>query len=148
MNDVPMNDAPRNDKDLQLNSLIQQMAQQHQPELPSPGVIWWRARIQKKFAEKERIERPLVIMRMLAGTVGLVVVAWLVSNYGVQSAGGCGIFRRTLWLVFPGFRSSRRLPAYQSARIQIVKLAGTQPSLFGFISLDLRSSAIWFSERD
>ena len=84
-----MNDAPMNDKDLQLNSMIQQMARQHQPELPSPGVIWWRARLQKKFADKERIERPLVIMRMLAGTVGLVV-AWMFLNYGVQSAGGTG----------------------------------------------------------
>ncbi len=90
MNDAPMNDVPLNGRDVQLNSMIQQMAWQHQPELPSPGEIWWRARIQKKFAEKERIERPLVIMRMLAGTVGLVVVAWLVSNYGVQSTGGTG----------------------------------------------------------
>jgi hypothetical protein len=77
-----------NDKDIQFNALIQQMAQQHQPELPSAGVIWWRARIQKKFAEKERIERPLVIMRMLAGTVGLVVVAWLVVNYRGQFSNG------------------------------------------------------------
>jgi hypothetical protein len=62
-------------KDQQLNSLIQQMAQQHQPELPSPGVIWWRAQIQKKLAEKERIERPMLIMRMLATVVCLAVVA-------------------------------------------------------------------------
>ena len=103
MNDAPMNDAPVNDKDVQLNWMIQQMAQQHQPELPSPGVIWWRARIQKKFAEKERIERPLVIMRMLAGTVGLVVVACLVSNYGVQSAGGAGFSGGLLALCFLAF---------------------------------------------
>ena len=90
MNDAPMNDVPLNDKDLQLNATIQQMARQHQPELPSPGVIWWRAQIQKKFAEQHRIERPLVIMRMLAGTVGLVAMAWLVLNYGVRSAGGTG----------------------------------------------------------
>jgi hypothetical protein len=85
-----MSDVPMNNKDLQLNSMIQQMAQQHRPDLPSPGVIWWRAQIQKKFAEQHRIERPLVIMRMLAGIVGLVVVAWMFLNYGVQSAAGTG----------------------------------------------------------
>ena len=86
MNDAPMNDVPLNDKDLQLNATIQQMARQHQPELPSPGVIWWRAQIQKKFAEKERIERPMAIMRMLAGTVGLVIAAYLVLNHRGQLA--------------------------------------------------------------
>ncbi len=103
MNDAPMNDVPLNDKDLQLNSMIHQMATQHQPQLPSPGVIWWRARIQKKFAEKERIERPLVIMRMLAGTVGLMVVVWLFSNYGVQSAGGTGFSGGLFALCFLAF---------------------------------------------
>ncbi len=103
MNDAPMNDVPLDGKDLQLNSMIQQMAQQHQPELPSPGVIWWRAQIQKKFAEQHRIERPLVIMRMLAGTVGLLVVAWLVLNYGVQSAAGAGFSGGLFGLCFLAF---------------------------------------------
>lgn len=84
MNNVPLNN---DEKDLQINAIIQQMAQQHQPELPSPGVIWWRAQIQKKFAEKERIERPMAIMRLLAGTVGLVIAAYLILNYRVQLAG-------------------------------------------------------------
>lgn len=76
MNNVPMTN---DDKDLQINAMIQQMAQQHQPELPSPGVIWWRAQIQKKFAEKERIERPLLVMRMLATIVCLALVAALIG---------------------------------------------------------------------
>lgn len=67
-------------KDQQLISLIQQMAQQHQAELPGPGVIWWRAQIQRKLAEKERIERPLVIMRMLATVGCLVLVAAAVGT--------------------------------------------------------------------
>jgi hypothetical protein len=76
MNNVPLNN---DDKEIQINAMIQQMAQQHQPELPSPGVIWWRAQIQKKLAEKECIERPLVIMRMLATVACLALVAAVVG---------------------------------------------------------------------
>ncbi|MBZ5505420.1 MAG: hypothetical protein LAO78_08030 [Acidobacteriia bacterium] len=53
------------------------MADGDQPELPSPGLIWWRAQILKKQHEKERIERPLIIMRMLAAVVCLIVFVWL-----------------------------------------------------------------------
>src|SRR5260221_12981138 len=53
-------------EDSQLDFLIKKMAQDHRPELPSPDLIWWRAQILKKQAQKERIERPMVIMRMLA----------------------------------------------------------------------------------
>lgn len=59
---------------VQLDSLIKRMAQDHQAELPSPGVIWWRAQIQKKLAEKERIERPMAIMRLAAALACVVVV--------------------------------------------------------------------------
>jgi len=52
--------------DSQLDFLIKNMAEQHQPELPSPGLIWWRAQIQRKFAERERVERPIAIMRIVA----------------------------------------------------------------------------------
>ncbi len=68
--------------DSQLDFLIKDMARQHQADLPGPGLIWWRARIQKKLAEKERVERPLVIMRgvalavCLAVAVGFMVVNW------------------------------------------------------------------------
>ena len=64
MNNVPMTN---DDKDLRINVMIQQMAQQHQPELPSPGVIWWSTQIQKKFAEKERIKRPLLVIAHAPG---------------------------------------------------------------------------------
>ena len=40
-------------------------------------MIWWRAQILKKQAEKERIERPLTIMRMLAAVLCLAVVVGL-----------------------------------------------------------------------
>jgi di/tricarboxylate transporter len=68
--------------DVQLDSLIKQMAQEHQLELPSPGVIWWRAQIQKKIADKERIERPLVIMRQLTAVVWVVAFLFLLVAYG------------------------------------------------------------------
>ena len=58
-----------------LDLLIKNMAAGHQAELPAPGLVWWRAQILRKQAEKERVERPLAIMRMI--TVGMCVVAIL-----------------------------------------------------------------------
>ncbi|HET9366402.1 MAG TPA: hypothetical protein VFP71_15455 [Candidatus Angelobacter sp.] len=69
-----------NDHDLDL--LIKQMAAGHDAELPSPGLIWWRAQILKKQAEKERIERPVMIMRMVAVAIGLLVVIALAMSQG------------------------------------------------------------------
>lgn len=65
----------------EFDSLIKKMAADHQPELPSPGVIWWRAQILKKQAEKQRIERPFTIMRLLAAVVCLAIVAGLWFNH-------------------------------------------------------------------
>src|SRR5215472_8811727 len=69
-----------NDHDLDL--LIKNMAADHQPELPSPGLIWWRAQILKKQAEKERIERPLIVMRMMAVAMCLLAVIALWVSQG------------------------------------------------------------------
>lgn len=66
--------------DFEFDSLIKKMAAEHQPELPSPGLIWWRAQILKKQAEKERIERPFTIMRILAAVFCLIVLAGLSIN--------------------------------------------------------------------
>jgi hypothetical protein len=77
-------------KDTELDALIKNMADHHQPQLPSPGLIWWRAQVRKKLEAKERVERPMAIMRMLvsaAGAVvllGLVVVNWLTFHAGTQ----------------------------------------------------------------
>jgi len=59
--------------ELQLDSLIKKMATDHTPELPSPGLIWWRAQILKKQEETQRIERPMMIMKWLAAVVCAVV---------------------------------------------------------------------------
>ncbi len=67
-----------------LDVLLKQMAEDHQPELPGPGLIWWRAQILRKQREKERIEQPLIIMRWAAGVVcSLAFVVLLVGNWGL-----------------------------------------------------------------
>jgi hypothetical protein len=68
--------------DLEFDSLVKKMAAEHQPELPSPDVIWWRAQILKKQAEKQRIERPFTIMRVLAAILCLAVVVGLWISQG------------------------------------------------------------------
>jgi hypothetical protein len=69
--------------DAELDLLIKQMAADHQPELPGPGLIWWRAQLLRKQAEQERIERPATIMRMISvATCALVVLALWVSQGG------------------------------------------------------------------
>jgi hypothetical protein len=77
--------------DFEFDSLVKNMAMEHQPELPSPGVIWWRAQILKKQAEAERIERPAKIMRAFAVIISLVVVAGLWSS---ELDGTHGLFTR------------------------------------------------------
>jgi hypothetical protein len=72
--------------DFEFDSLIKKMAADHKPELPSPGVIWWRAQILKKQAEKERLERPFTIMRALAALLCLAVVVglWMSHADGIN----------------------------------------------------------------
>lgn len=72
------NDLQNND--LEFDLLIKKMAAGHQPELPSPDVIWWRAQILKKQAEKQRIERPVTIMRIAATALFLLVAVWLLTS--------------------------------------------------------------------
>jgi hypothetical protein len=73
--------------DLEFDSLIKKMAGDHQPELPSPGVIWWRAQILKKQAEKERIEHPYTIMRFLSMVLCLLFVIglWISQADGIRA---------------------------------------------------------------
>jgi hypothetical protein len=67
----------------EIDSLLKQMADSHRPELPSPGLVWWRAQILRKQQEKRRIERPLMIMRAMAGGVCVVAfLVFLISNWG------------------------------------------------------------------
>lgn len=85
-----------NDSDL--DAILKQMATEHRPQLPSPGLIWFRAQIVRKARQKERIERPLVVMRGLAGLAGGVMLLLLVaSNWGqMQDA-----MDRGRWFLLP-----------------------------------------------
>ena len=78
-NDDLQNDNLRNN-DLEFDFLIKKMAADHRPELPSSDVIWWRAQILKKQAEKERIERPVFIMRIAVAVLFPLVLVGLLSN--------------------------------------------------------------------
>jgi len=87
------NDLQNND--LQFDSLIRKMAAEHKPGLPSPDVIWWRAQILRKQAEKQRIERPVTIMRIVAAALFLVVVVglWIGEAGSMREAlGQLGVF--------------------------------------------------------
>lgn len=104
--------------DLQLDSLIKKMAQEHRPELPGPGLIWWRAQIQKKLADRERIERPIVIMRLVAAAVCLVIfAAWLAVNWsGLQTGGTRSSFLMLLALVGIGSMAAAWLLGSSASR--------------------------------
>jgi hypothetical protein len=78
----------------ELDALLKQMADDHRPQLPSPGLIWWRAQILKKQKEKERIERPLIIMRGVAAATCLVaLVVLLIANWGQLQGATFGAIR-------------------------------------------------------
>jgi hypothetical protein len=82
----------------QLDSLLKQMADHHRPELPSPGLIWWRAQIVRKQQEQARIERPAMIMRLVAIVACLVVFAAMLSAGWQQFQTLLG---RESWLLMP-----------------------------------------------
>jgi hypothetical protein len=60
--------------DKQLDSLLQQMANAGEPQIPSAGQIWFRAQVLRKARQRERIERPLIVMRGIAVAVCLAVM--------------------------------------------------------------------------
>ncbi len=93
MSNEPMTNGPKTNE-FELDSLLKKMADDHQPELPSPGLIWWRAQILRKQQEKERIERPMVIMRSVAAAACLIA-------FFVLLAGNWRQFQSMNWLLLP-----------------------------------------------
>jgi fatty acid desaturase len=85
--------------DSRLDFLLKQMAEEHQPELPSPGLVWWRAQILRKQQEKDRIERPMIIMRWLAAAVCAAAAVMLAGNWGVFRTATAGTYPWLLPLV-------------------------------------------------
>jgi hypothetical protein len=97
-----MSNNAMHEKDDQLYTLIQQMAEQHRPDLPSAGVIWWRAQILRKLEEKKRIERPMVFMRALASTICVAVMAYLLFvDPGVFVSGNPLVVALVSFSLFP-----------------------------------------------
>ena len=82
----------------EFDARMKRMAEEHQPALPSANLIWWRAQVLKKYEQKRRIERPFVIMRLVAALACLEVFAAVWATYGqhVAALGG-----RVSWLLLP-----------------------------------------------
>jgi len=86
----------RNDSDL--DAILKQMAAEHRPQLPSPGLIWFRAQLLRKAQQKERIERPMVVMRGLAGLTCAVIFLLVAASSWEKMQDGMG---QQGWLLLP-----------------------------------------------
>ncbi len=86
--------------EINLDTLLKEMVANHQPQLPSASLIWWRAQIARKLREKERIERPLGVMRVTAAIACAVILTMF-------SAHSWGQLRASVldnrWLLLPLF---------------------------------------------
>jgi hypothetical protein len=66
--------------EINLDSLLKEMVAHYQPQLPCASSIWWRAQIARKLREKERIERPLQVMRVTTTIACAVILATLSAH--------------------------------------------------------------------
>ncbi|MGB2628503.1 MAG: hypothetical protein WAK20_17090 [Candidatus Acidiferrum sp.] len=66
--------------EISLNAILREMVARHQPQLPNASLIWWRAQIARKLREKERIERPLQVMRVTAAIACAVMLSMLSTH--------------------------------------------------------------------
>ena len=65
-----------------LDAILKKMAAEHRPQLPSPGLIWFRAQLLRKAQQKQRIERPLIFMRLLAAlAAGVILLAFVAADW-------------------------------------------------------------------
>lgn len=82
--------------DTQLDAILKQMASENAPQLPSVGQIWFRAEIQRKARQRERIERPLLVMRGIA-------IAVCLASLVALGLWNLAELRQTLsgWYMFP-----------------------------------------------
>ena len=84
--------------EIDLDALLREMAAHHQPQLPSASLIWWRAQISRKLRAKERIERPLMAMRVAAAiTCTVIMVTLIAGSWGQLQAE----VRDNRWLLIP-----------------------------------------------
>jgi hypothetical protein len=86
--------------EINLDALLKEMVAHYQPQLPSASLIWWRAQIARKLREKERIERPLQVMRVTAAIACTVILATL-SAYSWEQLQA--LVFDSKWLLLPLF---------------------------------------------
>lgn len=88
-------------------------------QLPSPGVIWWRAQIRKRNEAMERVIRPVAIAEWIAISVLLLAMAALIAWQHASM---------TNWLssIWPSFSGFTELPSV------LTWGAGTLVILVGF----------------
>ena len=88
--------------DNQLDSLLKEIgadaAKASAAQLPAAGQIWFRAEIQRRLRRRERIERPLVVMRGIA--VAICLAAALVFGVELRTAAGNSFSLPLLVIVF------------------------------------------------
>jgi len=53
-------------KETELQTCLRSMGEQNDPPLPNPGLIWFRAELQRRLAAEERAVRPVRIVERLA----------------------------------------------------------------------------------
>ena len=86
----------KNDDMLELS--LKRMAEEHRPQLPSAGLLWWRAQLVRRQQDQERIERPMRVMRQLAT---IFAVALLVALVAENSAQLKNVMRDNSWFLMP-----------------------------------------------
>ena len=86
--------------EINLNLVLKEMVANYQPQLPSASLIWWRAQIARKLRGKERVERPLQVMRV----AGAIVCAVILATLSAQSWGQLqALVLENKWLLLPLF---------------------------------------------
>lgn len=50
-----------------------------QPQLPAPGILWWRAQLRRKNAELERVMRPVAVAEKIAALFVLLAFVVLIG---------------------------------------------------------------------
>jgi len=84
--------------DLALDNALKNLAEGHRPELPSPGLIWFRAQVVRRFRHKKRIEQPVVVM---CGLVALASVMFLVNFVAENWSAIQDAWKQGSWFLLP-----------------------------------------------
>jgi hypothetical protein len=88
----------RESDDFILDNALKKLTEEHRPELPSPGLIWFRAQVVRKFHQKKKVEQPVVVMCGLVSLASVMFLAnFVAGNWGpIQDA-----WKQVSWFVLP-----------------------------------------------